>query len=455
MTQTPVTGPLRDQPVPVGDGTPVPGGVAVPGEVPAVARIQEVEVNSGADSGADLEADSGADSEADSGVNSGSGEGFAGRAGGTHAGGQIGGQVGGTQAGGQTGGQAGDQIGGEGEVVVDGVVKSKASLGYLSDPELVRAGALLGRVEDLFSQRVVGQNELRNAMIAALLAQGHVLIESVPGLAKTTAAQTLAQSVSGTFHRIQCTPDLMPNDIVGTQIFNPATGHFSTQLGPVHANFVLLDEINRSSAKTQSAMLEAMQERQTTIGGENFPLPVPFMVMATQNPIEEEGTYVLPEAQMDRFLMKVVITYPNRAEELEILEMIDADAFEQPLSAAPISLEELEELQGYSSRVFVHKAIKSYIVDIVNTTRGGGPNPIPGLAEQLRLGASPRGGIALMKVAQAVALMKGRNYVIPDDVKAMRYSVLRHRLVRTWDAVADDVPVQGLIDATFQAVPVP
>lgn len=418
MTQTPVTGPLQDQPVPVGDGTPVPGGVAVPGEVPAVARIQEVEVNSGADSG----------------VNPGSGEGFAARAGGT---------------------QAGGQVGGENEVVVDGVVKSKASLGYLSDPELVRAGALLGRVEDLFSQRVVGQNELRNAMIAALLAQGHVLIESVPGLAKTTAAQTLAQSVSGTFHRIQCTPDLMPNDIVGTQIFNPATGHFSTQLGPVHANFVLLDEINRSSAKTQSAMLEAMQERQTTIGGENFPLPVPFMVMATQNPIEEEGTYVLPEAQMDRFLMKVVITYPNRAEELEILEMIDADAFERPLSAVPISLEELEELQGYSSRVFVHKAIKSYIVDIVNTTRGGGPNPIPGLAEQLRLGASPRGGIALMKVAQAVALMKGRNYVIPDDVKAMRYSVLRHRLVRTWDAVADDVPVQGLIDATFQAVPVP
>ena len=434
MTQTPVTGPLQDQPVPVGDGTPVPGGVAVPGGVPAVARIQEVEVNSGADSGADLEADSGADSEADSGVNSGSGEGFAARAGGT---------------------QAGGQIGVEDEAVVDGVVKPKASLGYLSDPELVRAGALLGRVEDLFSQRVVGQNELRNAMIAALLAQGHVLIESVPGLAKTTAAQTLAQSVSGTFHRIQCTPDLMPNDIVGTQIFNPATGHFSTQLGPVHANFVLLDEINRSSAKTQSAMLEAMQERQTTIGGENFPLPVPFMVMATQNPIEEEGTYVLPEAQMDRFLMKVVITYPNRAEELEILEMIDADAFERPLSAVPISLEELEELQGYSSRVFVHKAIKSYIVDIVNTTRGGGPNPIPGLAEQLRLGASPRGGIALMKVAQAVALMKGRNYVIPDDVKAMRYSVLRHRLVRTWDAVADDVPVQGLIDATFQAVPVP
>ena len=341
------------------------------------------------------------------------------------------------------------------DAAAESAPKSAEASPYLTPVELARADELLTRVNALFSGRVVGQDELRRSMIAALLARGHVLIESVPGLAKTTAAQTLADSVSGTFHRIQCTPDLMPNDIVGTQIFNPSTGTFSTQLGPVHANFVLLDEINRSSAKTQSAMLEAMQEKQTTIGGENFKLPMPFMVMATQNPIEEEGTYVLPEAQMDRFLMKVVITYPQRGEELEILEMIDSDAFDQPLQGAPISLEELEELQGYSSRVFIHKAIKSYIVDIVNTTRGGGPNPIPGLDQHVRLGASPRGAIALMKVAQATALMNGRNYVIPDDVKAMRYSVLRHRLVRTWDAVADDVSVQGIIDATFQAVPVP
>ena len=341
------------------------------------------------------------------------------------------------------------------DAAAESAPKSAEASPYLTPVELARADELLTRVNALFSGRVVGQDELRRSMIAALLARGHVLIESVPGLAKTTAAQTLADSVSGTFHRIQCTPDLMPNDIVGTQIFNPSTGTFSTQLGPVHAKFVLLDEINRSSAKTQSAMLEAMQEKQTTIGGENFKLPMPFMVMATQNPIEEEGTYVLPEAQMDRFLMKVVITYPQRGEELEILEMIDSDAFDQPLQGAPISLEELEELQGYSSRVFIHKAIKSYIIDIVSTTRGGGPNPIPGLDQHVRLGASPRGAIALMKVAQATALMNGRNYVIPDDVKAMRYSVLRHRLVRTWDAVADDVSVQGIIDATFQAVPVP
>lgn len=326
---------------------------------------------------------------------------------------------------------------------------------HLTDAELGRATELLGRVNALYGQRVVGQEDLRQSLVAALLSQGHVLIESVPGLAKTTAAQTLAQSVSGSFHRIQCTPDLMPNDIVGTQIFNAQTDRFTTQLGPVHANFVLLDEINRSSAKTQSAMLEAMQERQTTIGGENYPLPRPFMVMATQNPIEEEGTYVLPEAQMDRFLMKVVITYPGRSDELQVLEMIDSGVFDQSMEGEPITLEELEELQGYASRVFVHSAIKSYIVDIINTTRGGGPNPLPGLSQHVRVGASPRGGIALMKSAQALALMQGRNYVVPDDVKALRQPVLQHRIIRTWDAIADGVPTQDIIDAVFRAVPVP
>ncbi|RXR32692.1 AAA family ATPase, partial [Oerskovia turbata] len=176
--------------------------------------------------------------------------------------------------------------------------------GSISTTDLDRAGHLLKRVEQVFDERVVGQEALRTALVSSLLAGGHILLESVPGLAKTTAAQTLAAAIDGSFRRIQCTPDLMPNDIVGTQIYNYATGSFTTQLGPVHANLVLLDEINRSSAKTQSAMLEAMQEKQTSIGGENFPLPSPFMVLATQNPIEEEGTYVLPEAQMDRFLMK-------------------------------------------------------------------------------------------------------------------------------------------------------
>ncbi len=326
---------------------------------------------------------------------------------------------------------------------------------HLSDTEVERATQLIGRLQTLYGQRVVGQQDLQRALLASALASGHVLIESVPGLAKTTAAQTLAQSVSGSFRRIQCTPDLMPNDIVGTQIFNVADNEFTTVLGPVHANFVLLDEINRSSAKTQSAMLEAMQERQTTIGGENFPLPKPFMVMATQNPIEEEGTYVLPEAQMDRFLLKVVITYPNKDEELQVLEMIDAGAFSEELVGEPITLEELEELQAYSSRVFVHPSIKAYIVDIVNTTRGGGPNPISNLSRHVRVGSSPRGAIALMKAAQANALLEGRHYVIPEDVKAMRHPVLQHRIIRSWDAIADDVPIQQIIDAVFSAVPVP
>lgn len=326
---------------------------------------------------------------------------------------------------------------------------------HLSPEQTARAQELIAQVEALYGQRVIGQEDLRSALVATMMSKGHILIESVPGLAKTTAAQTLADAVSGTFRRIQCTPDLMPSDIVGTQIYNQQENSFTTQLGPVHANFVLLDEINRSSAKTQSAMLEAMQEGQTTIGGENFSLPKPFMVMATQNPIEEEGTYVLPEAQMDRFLMKVVITYPTRDQEVQVLELLDSGAQQNPLNGTQISLQELEELQGYASRVFVHPAIKAYIVDIINTTRGGGPNPLPGLDRHLRMGSSPRGGIALMKVAQANALMQGRNYVIPADVKAMRHSVLRHRLVRTWDAVADGVSVDGLVDAAFNVVPVP
>lgn len=326
---------------------------------------------------------------------------------------------------------------------------------YLTDAEIQEAADLLDRVNSLFKERVIGQDALRQALVTALLAGGHVLIESVPGLAKTTAANTLASAVSGAFHRIQCTPDLMPNDIIGTQIYNQASGAFITQLGPVHANFVLLDEINRSSAKTQSAMLEAMQERQTTIGDVNYKLPKPFMVMATQNPIEEEGTYVLPEAQMDRFLMKVVITYPRPDEELQVLQLIDDGAFLAPVNTEPISLEELERLQQFSSRVFVHDSVKSYIVDIVNTTRGGGPNPLPGFRAHVRLGASPRGAIALQEVAKAHALTQGRNFVVPDDIKAMRHPVLRHRLVRTWDAVADDVSVDGLVDAVFAAVPVP
>ncbi|WP_244963342.1 AAA family ATPase [Actinomyces trachealis] len=321
--------------------------------------------------------------------------------------------------------------------------------------DLSRAKDLLGRVTKTFAERVVGQDQLRIAMVSTLIAGGHILLESVPGLAKTTAAQTLAAAVSGSFHRIQCTPDLMPNDIIGTQILNYASGEMTTQLGPVHANLVLLDEINRSSAKTQSAMLEAMQERQTSIGGVVYPLPKPFMVLATQNPIEEEGTYILPEAQMDRFLMKEVLTYPRPAEEAVVLDRVSKGTFNTPITTTPITTEDVLWLQATVDRVWVDPVIKQYIVALVNTSRGGGPRPVPGIDRHVRVGASPRGGIALMKVAQAIALQAGRTYVTPDDIGLLRHSVLRHRLVRTYDALADDVAPESIIDAIFAAVPTP
>ena len=325
----------------------------------------------------------------------------------------------------------------------------------LSAEDINRAKKLGSQIRARFAQTLVGQENLRESLITTLVAGGHILIESVPGLAKTTAAQTLATSVSGTFKRVQCTPDLMPSDLIGTQVFDFSTQRFATQIGPIHANFVLLDEINRSNAKTQSAMLEAMAEGATTIGGQRIALPKPFMVIATQNPIEEEGTYILPEAQMDRFLLKEVITYPTPVEELEVLSRIDSGQMTIPSPAVPITLDDVRTLQEARRRVFIHETLKAYIVDIINTTRGAGPNPLPGWSKHVRVGASPRGGIALMQIAQSLALMAGRNHVMPDDIKEMRYGILRHRIIRTFDALADNVSIEGLIDAVFNAVPVP
>lgn len=322
--------------------------------------------------------------------------------------------------------------------------------------DMERAGDIVRTITDVFSSRVVGQENLRQTLLAALAAGGHVLLESVPGLAKTTAASALASAITGSFSRIQCTPDLMPNDIIGTQIFNYGSGTFTTQLGPVHANVVLLDEINRSSAKTQSAMLEAMQERQTSIGGEIHKLPEPFMVLATQNPIEEEGTYVLPEAQMDRFLMKDVLTYPRPAEEHEILDRSTSGSLSAPKQpAGSVTLDDIRFLQQMVDRVYVDAAVKRYIIDLVFTTRGSGPRPVPNLPQSVRVGASPRGSLALMRVGQAHALLNGRDYVTPDDVRAMRYGVLRHRLVLTFDALASGIKPEQIIDAVFHAVPMP
>ena len=329
----------------------------------------------------------------------------------------------------------------------------------LAAEDVKQAAALADRIRARFAQTLVGQDNLREALILTLVAGGHILIESVPGLAKTTAAQTLATSVSGTFKRVQCTPDLMPSDLVGTQVFDFSTQKFATRLGPIHANFVLLDEINRSNAKTQSAMLEAMAEGATTIGGERIALPKPFMVIATQNPIEEEGTFTLPEAQMDRFMMKAVMTYPNADEEKRMLALLagrGSDVFDPAqLNEGRISIRDVEFLRAAAKRVHVSEAIMRYAVDLAATSRGAGSHPVQGLSSLVRLGASPRASIALVRIGQANALLKGRDYVVPEDMKAVVSDVLRHRLVLTFEAMADGVTADQVIDRIVKAVPVP
>ncbi|MCH3974271.1 MAG: MoxR family ATPase [Bifidobacterium tibiigranuli] len=329
----------------------------------------------------------------------------------------------------------------------------------LAAEDLSRARVLADRLRTRFAQTLVGQETLRESLIVTLAAGGHILIESVPGLAKTTAAQTLATSVSGTFKRVQCTPDLMPSDLVGTQVFDFSKQRFSTQIGPIHANFVLLDEINRSNAKTQSAMLEAMAEGATTIGGERIALPKPFMVIATQNPIEEEGTFTLPEAQMDRFMMKAVMTYPTADEEERMLDMLTrrgSDTIDtSTLNRDALSIQDVEFLRSCARRVHVSDSIMRYAVDLAATSRGTGTNPLRDLAALVRLGASPRASIALVRIGQANALLAGRDYVIPEDVKSFAHEVLRHRIVLTFEAMADGVSADQVVDSVLEAVPVP
>ena len=329
----------------------------------------------------------------------------------------------------------------------------------LGPEDVQRARQLADRIRARFARTLVGQGNLRESLITTMVAGGHILIESVPGLAKTTAAQTLATSVSGTFKRVQCTPDLMPSDLVGTQVFDFATQKFATRIGPIHANFVLLDEINRSNAKTQSAMLEAMAEGATTIGGERIALPRPFMVIATQNPIEEEGTYNLPEAQMDRFTMKAVMSYPNAAEEADMLRLLTRRGSDTPDYAAldqdRISVRDVEFLRAAARKVHVSDAIMGYAVDLAATTRGAGSHPLQGLSSLVRLGASPRASIALTRIGQANALLAGRDYVIPEDVRAWAHEVLRHRVILTFEALADGVSSDQVIDNVVKAVPVP
>jgi len=327
----------------------------------------------------------------------------------------------------------------------------------LTAAEVARASDAIDQISEAFSSRVVGQERTRTALLVTLLAEGHVLLESVPGLAKTLAASTLAQAVSAEFSRIQCTPDLLPSDIIGTQVYDPRRHEFETQLGPVHAHFVLLDEINRASAKTQSAMLEAMQERQTSIAGTIHPLPSPFMVLATQNPIEEEGTYVLPYAQMDRFLLKEVVDYPEETDELMVLDRIgDGTLGQHAAKVEPVAtIGDVVDLQAMVRRVYVDPAIRRYVVTLVRATRHVAQLLGPDLGAYVEFGASPRGSIAFFQAARAMAVVQGRHYVIPEDVRELRHAVLRHRVHLSFEALADRVQPESIIDAVFRAVPTP
>lgn len=329
----------------------------------------------------------------------------------------------------------------------------------VSNEDIKRAQQIADILRSRFAQTLVGQDSLRESLILTLAAGGHILIESVPGLAKTTAAQTLATAMSGSFKRVQCTPDLMPADLVGTQVFDFASQRFTTQIGPIHANVILLDEINRSNAKTQSAMLEAMAEGATTIGGERINLPQPFMVIATQNPIEEEGTFNLPEAQMDRFMIKAIMSYPSFNEEVSMLKLLTnrgSDVFNpESLNNQKISLQDVTFLRSATRRVHVSEAVMKYAVDIVATSRGEGSHPLKTISSLVRMGASPRASIALIRIGQAQALLAGRDYVIPEDVKKFAHDVLRHRILLTFEALADSITSDQIIDAIVKTVPAP
>ncbi len=300
---------------------------------------------------------------------------------------------------------------------------------------------------------IVGQRILIERLLIGLLTDGHILLEGVPGLAKTLAIRTVAKSLRLDFKRIQFTPDLLPADVLGTQIYNPRTGEFSVKKGPVFANVILADEINRAPAKVQSALLEAMQEKQVTIGETTFPLPQPFIVMATQNPIEQEGTYPLPEAQIDRFMLKVPLSYPSKTEELAILDRMGGVEPKLHVDAV-LEADDLRDLREAVDSIYVDAKIKNYLVDIVLATRNPAEYGIE-LSGMIQFGASPRATIALVRAAKANAFLDGRGYVTPQDIKATVMDVMRHRVVVSYEAEAENLRAEDLIQRILQALPVP
>ncbi len=299
---------------------------------------------------------------------------------------------------------------------------------------------------------IAGQDAMLERVLVCLLAQGHLLIEGVPGLAKTLTIKTTAGVLGGTFARVQFTPDLVPSDLVGTRVYRAGEGVFDTELGPVFCNFLLADEINRAPAKVQSALLEVMQERQVTIGHDTHLVPSPFLVMATQNPIESEGTYPLPEAQVDRFMLKIVIGYPEHDEELTIVQR---QLVPQPELRQALTLDELATLQRVVFSVYVDPALISYSVALATATRKPADYGLGDLADYIAFGASPRGPISLVTAGRALALVRGRDYVLAEDIQALAQDALRHRLVLTYQALAEEVSPDTIVDRVVAAVPVP
>jgi MoxR-like ATPase len=313
--------------------------------------------------------------------------------------------------------------------------------------------AFLEKLRSEIRKVIVGQEYMVQRLLIGLLANGHILLEGVPGLAKTLAVRTLSSIIQTKFQRIQFTPDLLPADLIGTLIYDQKTGGFTTKKGPIFSNLILADEINRSPAKVQSALLEAMQERQVTIGENTFPLDDPFLVLATQNPIEQEGTYPLPEAQVDRFMLKLSITYPTRDEELEIMRRMTAGA--EPKAANVISTKEIINAREVTGQVYIDPKIENYIVDIVFATREPSKYGLNDLDDLIAYGASPRASIYLSKAAKAHAFISRRGYVTPEDVRAIGMDVLRHRIIVTYEAEAEDVTAEEVVRKILNKIEVP
>lgn len=311
----------------------------------------------------------------------------------------------------------------------------------------------IGRMREEISKVVVGQQEMVDGILMGLLTGGHVLLEGVPGLAKTLTISTISQVISLQFQRIQFTPDLLPSDLIGTMIFNPKSGEFAPKKGPIFTNIALADEINRAPAKVQSALLEAMAEKQVTIGDETYKLDKPFLVLATQNPVEQEGTYPLPEAQMDRFMFKIVVHYPSKREELEILNKMSVD--EQPTVNPVISKEELVRARSRTDSVYVDDKVRNYIVELVMATRQPEEYGLGHLKGIISIGGSPRATISLIRAAKAHAFINARGYVTAEDVKAIAYKVLRHRLILTYEAEAENMSTEEVVKELLNQVEVP